>query len=422
MTTTSAPSTLPIDPARWPDVAVVPHGPVHTAVAGVIFRQALRRLPLRIAYPGGSVTGTAGPTMILHRPRAFLARLGRGGLIGFGEAYQAGDWDADDLVGLLTVLAESISTLVPPRLQRLRRLHVRRQPRAERNTPDGARQNIHRHYDLSNELFAQFLDPSMTYSSALFEGDDDLTTAQHRKIDRLLDRTRAGSGKRVLEIGTGWGELAIRAARRGAAVTSVTLSTEQRELALRRAAEAGVADRVDIRLCDYREIEPVEGGYDAVVSVEMIEAVGEAYWPEYARVLARHLASDGRAGLQMITMAHERMRATRHTYTWMHKYIFPGGLIPSVEAMTAALGEAGLSIVDRLDFGLDYAETLRGWRATFAGHATQVRELGFDETFLRTWNFYLAYCEAGFAARYLGVSQLVMGRAAGGQGEQADRG
>jgi cyclopropane-fatty-acyl-phospholipid synthase len=410
MTATSTPSTLPVDPARWPDVAAVPPGPLHTAAAGVIFRQATRRLPLRVAYPDGRVTGTTGPAMRLIRPRAFLARLGRRGLIGFGESYQAGDWDSDDLVGVLTVLAREVGTLVPPGLQRLRGLHVRRQPKAERNTPEGARSNIHRHYDLSNELFALFLDESMTYSSALFEGaDDSLTTAQHRKIDRLLDKTGVADGKRVLEIGTGWGELAIRAARRGADVVTVTLSTEQRDLALQRAAAAGVADRIDIRLCDYREIPPVEGGFDAVVSVEMIEAVGEAYWPEYARVLARHRAPTGKVGLQMITMAHDRMLATRHTYTWIHKYIFPGGLIPSVEAMTKALDDAGLSIEDRLDFGPDYAATLRRWRATFLERAAEVRALDFDETFIRTWNFYLAYCEAGFAARYIGVSQLVMG-------------
>jgi cyclopropane-fatty-acyl-phospholipid synthase len=408
MTTTA--TSIPSAPAAWPDVATVPAGALHAAVAGAIFRNAVRRLPVRIAYPDGRLTGPTGPTMTLVRPRDFLARLARHGLIGFGESYQAGDWTSEDLVGLLTVLARSMPTLVPPALQHLRRLHVRRPPLAERNTPDGARRNIHRHYDLSNELFALFLDESMTYSSALFEHHaEDLTTAQHRKIDRLLDRTGVIAGSRVLEIGTGWGELAIRAARRGARVLSVTLSAEQRDLALRRAAEAGVADRIDVQLRDYREIAPVEGGFDAVVSVEMIEAVGQAFWPEYARTLARHLAPTGRAGLQMITMAHERMLATRDTYTWMHKYIFPGGLIPSVPAMTSALTAAGLTVEDRLSFGLDYAETLRRWRAAFLGRPDQVRALGFDETFVRTWDFYLAYCEAGFAARYLDVCQLVMG-------------
>jgi cyclopropane-fatty-acyl-phospholipid synthase len=412
MTVTSTPEIAVVDPVSWPDVATTPRGPVHAAVAGMIFRNATSGLPIRVAYPDGTVTGTTGPTMTLVRPRSFLARLGRSGLIGFGEAYQAGDWDSDDLVGVLTVLARSMATLVPPGLQRLRRLHVRRRPHDERNTPDGARRNIHRHYDLSNELFALFLDESMSYSSALFESPaDDFPTAQHRKIDRLLDRTGVAVGSRVLEIGTGWGELAIRAARRGAEVVTVTLSAEQRDLARKRAAEAGVAGLVDIRLCDYREIAPVAGGFDAVLSVEMIEAVGAAFWPEYARTLARHLAPTGRAGLQMITMADDRMRAAADTYTWIHKYVFPGGLVPSVPAMEAVLTDAGLRIEDQLDFGLDYAESLRRWRAAFLGRLDEVRALGFDETFIRTWNFYLAYCEAGFAARYLDVCQLVMGPA-----------
>jgi cyclopropane-fatty-acyl-phospholipid synthase len=287
----------------------------------------------------------------------------------------------------------------------------KRAPRASRNTLDGSRRNVHHHYDLSNELFALFLDPSMSYSAALFDSfDEDFTVAQHRKIDRLLDRTGVGAGTRVLEIGTGWGELAIRAARRGARVASVTLSPEQRSLALRRAAEAGVVDRVDVRLRDYREIEPVAGGFDAVLSVEMIEAVGASYWPAYAAALDRHLAPDGRIGLQMITMAHERMRATRNAYTWIHKYVFPGGLVPSVPAITEILAGAGLSIEDRLDFGPHYAETLKRWRTAFRARAGQVGELGFDERFRRTWNFYLAYCEAGFASGYLDVCQLIARR------------
>jgi cyclopropane-fatty-acyl-phospholipid synthase len=385
---------------------------VRAAVAGALFRRVTAELPLRVEYPDGTVTGTAGPVLRLHRPARFLARLGADGLIGFGEAYQAGDWDADDLVAVLTVFARRMGTLIPPRWQWLRHLHGRRTPRAERNTPAGARRNVHRHYDLSNDLFALFLDPSMTYSSGLFESfAEDLTAAQHRKIDRLLDRTGVGAGSRVLEIGTGWGELAIRAARRGARVISVTLSPEQRSLALCRAAEAGVVDRVDVRLRDYREIEPVDGGFDAVLSVEMIEAVGEAYWPSYAAALDRHLAPDGRVGLQMIAMDHDRMRATRGSYTWIHKYIFPGGRIPSVPAITQVLAGVGLSIEDRLDFGRHYAETLRRWRQAFAARAAEVGALGFDERFRRTWTFYLAYCEAGFAAGYLDVCQLIARRA-----------
>jgi cyclopropane-fatty-acyl-phospholipid synthase len=377
----------------------------------MLFRRAAAALPVRIGYPDGTVTGAEGPIMRLRRPGAFLNRLGADGLIGFGEAYQAGDWDSDELVELLTVFAQRMSTLIPPRLQWFRHLHGRRTPRAERNTVDGARSNIRRHYDLSNELFALFLDPSMSYSSALFDSfDEDFTAAQHRKIDRLLNSTGVGPGSRVLEIGTGWGELAIRAASRGARVVSVTLSAEQRSLALRRAAEAGVVDRVDVRLRDYREIESVAGGFDAVLSVEMVEAVGDSYWPAYAAALNRHLAPDGRIGLQMITMADDRMRATRNSYTWIHKYIFPGGLIPSVPAITGVLAGAGLSVSDRFDFGPHYAETLRRWRTAFADRAAQVRDLGFDERFRRTWNFYLAYCEAGFASGYLDVCQLIARR------------
>jgi cyclopropane-fatty-acyl-phospholipid synthase len=404
------PADLRIDPGRWPDVAQSPPPGARARIAATVFRRIAARLAVRVAYPDATVTGTAGPTMQVLRPQAFFTRIGAHGLIGFGESYQAGDWDSDDLVGLLTVFAGQMGTLVPPRLQWLRRFHGPRAPGAERNTLEGSRRNIHRHYDLSNELFALFLDESMSYSSALFDTSRDFTTAQHRKIDRLLDATGVRAGSRVLEIGTGWGELAIRAARRGAWVSSVTLSAEQRTLALQRAAAAGVADRVDVRLCDYREIPPVPGGHDAILSVEMIEAVGQAYWPQYAATLERHLAPGGSVGLQMITMADDRMRQTRDTYTWIHKYVFPGGLVPSVPAITAVLRDAGLAVRDRLDFGADYAETLRRWRASFTARSAEVAALGFDATFARTWNFYLAYCEAGFAAGYIDVCQLVSGR------------
>jgi cyclopropane-fatty-acyl-phospholipid synthase len=394
-------------------VPAVPGAGVRAAVAGVLFRRVTGRLGMRVAYPDGTVTGDEGPTMIVRRPQALLARLGAHGLIGFGEAYQAGDWDSDDLVGLLTIFAEQMATLVPPRWQFLRRLHGPRAPRADRNTVEGSKRNVHRHYDLSNDLFALFLDLSMCYSSALFDGfDEDLTVAQHRKIDRLLDATGVRAGRRVLEIGTGWGELAIRAAQRGASVVSVTLSAEQRTLALRRAAEAGVVDRVDVRLRDYREISPIQGGYDAVLSVEMIEAVGRRYWPAYAAALSRQVAPGGLIGLQMITMSHARMLATRDTYTWIQKYIFPGGLLPSVDAVAEVFARSGFTVSDRLDFGAHYAETLRRWRSAFLAQSSSVLKLGFDDTFLRTWNFYLAYCEAGFNARYIDVCQLVLQRAA----------
>jgi len=235
----------------------------------------------------------------------------------------------------------------------------------------------------------------------------DLAEAQHRKIDRLLDRAGVGPGCRVLEIGTGWGELAIRAARRGATVRTITISTEQRAFAARRVAEAGLADRVRVELRDYRDL---DGRFDAICSVEMLEAVGERYWDGYFAALDRHLAPGGRIGLQTITMAHDRMLATRDTYTWIQKYIFPGGLLPSVTAIGDSLARTTLRITGREDFGAHYAETLRIWRERFGAQADRVASLGFDEVFNRMWTFYLCYSEAGFRAGYIDVSQLTLGR------------
>jgi len=416
--TMTEPAASTIDPDRWPDVAKAPRDRIRAGIAKVLVRRTVSRLPLRVVFPDGSTLGQAeAPVMTLHRPDAFYQRLGASGLVGFGEAYQAGDWDTDDLAGLLAVFAQHVTTLVPKQLQWLRHLHGPRHPRAEENTVDGARRNIHRHYDLSNDLFALFLDESMAYSSALFDVDEsgrpagELTAAQHRKIDRLLDVTGVGPDRDVLEIGTGWGELAIRAAQRGARVDTVTISTEQRDLAQRRVAEAGVADRVRVELRDYRDIVGPARGYDAVLSVEMIEAVGERYWPTYFTAIDRLLATDGRAGIQAITMAHDRLLATRRTYTWMHKYIFPGGIIPSVRAIEdVCRRHTTLRLQDLHAFGLHYARTLRLWRERFRHRASEVAALGFDETFTRTWNLYLAYCEAGFATGYLNVHHVVLGR------------
>jgi cyclopropane-fatty-acyl-phospholipid synthase len=211
----------------------------------------------------------------------------------------------------------------------------------------------------------------------------------------------------MLEIGTGWGELAIRAAGRGATVRTITISREQRELAARRVAEAGLADRISVELRDYRD---VDGQFDAICSVEMIEAVGERYWDTYFATLDRCLAPGGRVGLQAITMPHDRMLATRTTYTWIHKYIFPGGLLPSATAIQDSLARTRLRITEREDFGMHYAQTLRIWRQRFAAHAGEVAGLGFDDVFRRMWTFYLCYSEAGFRARYLDVSQFTLAR------------
>jgi cyclopropane-fatty-acyl-phospholipid synthase len=401
------------DAARWPDVARVPRGRFRAAVAERLMRHALRRLPVRVVPLGGA--GDPGPPALrLNRPDAFYRRLGADGLIGFGEAYQAGDWDADDLPGLLTAFASEVGTLVPKPLQRLRRLYVHRQPEDADGTVRNARHNIARHYDLSTEMFALFLDPSLTYSAGLFDPADDgrpdedrLLRAQRRKIDRLLDMTGVDAGTRVLEIGTGWGELALRAGARGARVDSVTLSADQRDVATRRIAAAGMSDRVSVELRDYRE---VRGTYDVILSVEMIEAVGYRHWPVYFAALDRLLGPGGRAGLQAITMPHDRMLASRDTHTWIQKYVFPGGLIPSVRAVEEHTARTDLVVADRFAFGADYAETLRIWRDRVAARADDLGGLGFDETFRRTWELYLGYSEAGFRSRYLDVYQFLLTR------------
>ncbi|GLX92789.1 cyclopropane-fatty-acyl-phospholipid synthase family protein [Herbidospora sp. NBRC 101105] len=386
-----------------------PRSPLRVRVVRQLFRNAVTRLPLRVRMPDGELLGDpSGPLMRVVRAEDFFSRVGADGLIGFGEAYMAGDWEADDLAGVLTVMATQLASLIPAPLQRLRGVWARRHPRSEEGTVENARRNVQRHYDLSNDLFAQFLDPSMTYSAALFRGEatwENLEEAQHAKIDRLLDETRVGPGSAVMEIGTGWGALAIRAARRGAVVRTITLSAEQQAFARERVAAAGLSDRVSVELCDYRQ---AAGSYDAVLSVEMIEAVGERYWPVFFATLDRLLAPGGRVGLQAITMPHDRMVASRHTYTWIQKYIFPGGLLPSVTAIEQNLGP--LRVAGHHEMGGDYAETLRLWRERYCSRRAEISRLGFDELFHRMWIFYLAYSEAGFRSGYLNVRQLVLER------------
>ena len=420
MTSTQQVSTGVIDPVKWPDVAAVRGSAARAEIARALFRTAVSRLPVRVRLPGGRELGAgsaAAPVMVVHNPSAFYTRLGGGGLIGFGESYMAGEWDCADLTGLITVFATHVTGLVPPPLRKLRRLAVRRHPVADEQTRDGARRNISRHYDLSNDFFALFLDETMTYSSALFEttgfeaapdGTRGLVRAQRRKIDRLLDEARVGPGTRLLEIGTGWGELAIRAGQRGATVRTVTISARQRELAARRVAEHGLAGQVTVELRDYRD---VAGQFDAICSVEMIEAVGERYWAAYFDQLDHLLAPGGRVGLQAITMPHDSMLASKNTYTWIQKYIFPGGLIPSVTAIEDNLDRrTRLRVTGRHDFGSHYARTLSIWRDQFLARRHEVTALDFDEVFIRMWLFYLCYSEAGFRSGYLNVSQFTLER------------
>jgi len=408
-----------IDPARWPDVAVVPNRPLRAAVATRVFRHAVERLPLRVVeangrrYGGGSLSD---PLLQLRRPGSFFHRLGASGTIGFGEAYMAGDWTTDDLTGVVSAFAAHMRELVPAVFQRLRHAVLRRQPEADDNTVEGARSNIRRHYDLSNDLFKTFLDETLTYSSAVFDGEpahstEPLAEAQRRKIDRLLDAANVHEGTRLLEVGTGWGELSIRAAQRGAQVTTVTISIEQADLARERIEAAGLSERVDVQLRDYRM---VRGEFDAIVSVEMIEAVGANHWREYFGTLDRALRPGGRVGLQAILQDDATVRATQDTYTWIRKYIFPGGQLASTEAINSTLrSHTRLHITDRYCFGRHYAETLRRWRARFEEQAGKVAALGFDDTFRRMWSLYLAYSEAGFRTGYLDVAQFTLAKPSG---------
>lgn len=406
-----------IDADRWPDVATVPATTVRAAAARLAFRRVTRKLGLQVVGPGTDITRVSSNSrIVLQHPTDFFRRLGADGPIGFGEAYMAGDWDTHDLVGLLTALGVGYSLLVPAPFRLLRSLLVRRRP-AEDHSVAGSRRDIEQHYDLPEEMFTAFLDETMTYSCALFEDIEDalpppdvhsLAQAQRRKIRAILDLAGVAPGTRLLEIGTGWGELALEAARRGAVVVSITNSPQQYQAASRRVRDAGVGDLVSVDLLDYRQI---SGQYDAVISVEMIEAVGDAYWPTYFATIDKALAPGGRAAIQAITLPHRRMLQISRTYSWMDKYIFPGAVIPSTRAIEDTLARhTTLRVSSVRPMAMHYARTLQAWRARFSAAEDAVISLGFDEVFCRMWQFYLGYCEAGFRTGLVDVGQYLLER------------
>lgn len=332
------------------------------------------------------------------------------GDIGFAESYLAGDWTSPDLSTLLTLFVanrEAIEQVIYGRwwgslLYRLRHL-------VNRNSRHGSRRNIHAHYDLGNAFYRLWLDPTMNYSSAWFEGDrsKDMVAAQHAKVRRALRQCGLQPGERLLEIGCGWGALAEAATREfGAHVTGVTLSSEQ--LAWARDRVAGLAPAPDLRLQDYRDI--ADGPYDAIASIEMFEAVGREYWPGFFATLQRQLKPGGRACIQSITIRDDLFERYLKSTDFIQQYIFPGGLLPSRSAFRAAAQRAGLRVVDEFEFGFDYAETLRRWRERFLAEEPRVRQLGFDTRFVRLWEFYLAYCEAAFTTGNTGVVQFTLQR------------
>ena len=334
----------------------------------------------------------------------------KSGDIGFAESFIDGHWSTPDLAALLRLFIanrdamESViyGTWWGSLAYRLKHL-------LHRNSRSGSKKNIHAHYDIGNPFYRLWLDETMNYSSALFEGDFSRPSvqAQTAKVRRALQECGVQQGERVLEIGCGWGALAEEATTGlGARVTGVTLSTEQLEFAKARMQRLGVADRADLRLQDYRDI--ADGPYDAVASIEMFEAVGREYWASYFQTVHRQLKAGGRACIQTITIRDDLFERYVKSTDFIQQYIFPGGLLPSPKAFRAEARKAGLEVVNELAFGPDYAETLRRWRADFLARDGQVRQLGFDTRFMRIWEFYLAYCEAGFRAGDIDVRQYTL--------------
>jgi cyclopropane-fatty-acyl-phospholipid synthase len=388
------------------------------AAARTVFRllQQLRHGSLTIELPDGSVQTVGdgqGPhiSIHLHNWNAFGAAL-KSGDIGFAESYIAGDWTTPDLAGLLGLLLANRKALDEVIFGSwVGRLAYRLRHLLNRNTKSNSRKNIHAHYDLGNAFYTLWLDGTMNYSSALFEEglDQDMQQAQHAKVRRALRMAGVQSGDRVLEIGCGWGALAEKATVEfGAQVTGVTLSTEQLAWAQKRLAALGVDTRADLRLQDYRDIH--DGPYDAVCSIEMLEAVGREYWPTYFQSLARLLKPGGRACIQTIVIQDALFERYIRSTDFIQQYIFPGGCLPCPAEVRRQAQAAGLQVVDELAFGRDYAETCRRWRADFMAQREKVLALGFDERFIRIWEFYLAYCEAGFDAGDIDVVQYTLSR------------
>ena len=332
-----------------------------------------------------------------------------GGSVGFGEAYVNGFWSTSDLSGLLLLLAQNKtkSNRLHKGFSILTHFYNRAYHLARSNTLVQSKQNIQAHYDLSNAFYESFLDSTMTYSSALFlEDSDSLQQAQINKIDRMLDLADVKAGDSILEIGTGWGALALRAARRGCHVTTITLSEEQYAFAQSQFEEAGVAERIDLRLQDYRAL---EGQFDAVLSCEMIEAVGKEYLSSYFKILENSLKPGTKAVIQAITIPNDRYETYSRGCDWIQKHIFPGGHLPSLGAIRSHVRTLNSLVVSGIhSFGKDYAETLRRWANRFNANRAQIQEIGFDTAFCRKWNYYLSYCEAGFDAALIDVNHVIL--------------
>ncbi len=399
-------------PGHDPELRKAPAA-FRTAIA--IARENWRAGTLTFVLPSGreiliegSLEGPDGRLVI--RDFRFVGRVLASADIGFGEGFMAGEWDTPDLSALLeafTLNFDHLARLVDgnPLMRWINALarifHA--------NSRGGSRRNIHAHYDLGNAFYARWLDSSMTYSSARYEmPGQGLVDAQQNKYATLACEIGLGPDSHVLEIGCGWGGFAEYAAKEvGARVTGVTISPAQHEFARKRLFDQGLADRADIRLMDYRD---VEGRYDAVASIEMFEAVGEAYWPLYFGKVRDVLSPGGRAGLQIITIRDELFSAYRRRSDFIQKYVFPGGLLPSEKRLREETDAAGLEWRGIVRFGQNYADTLAEWARRFEGAWDEITKLGFDDRFRRLWRFYLSYCEAGFRSERTNVVQLSLTR------------
>jgi cyclopropane-fatty-acyl-phospholipid synthase len=379
------------------------------------FAARLRRGTLDITLPDGRVVRCGGlepgpaAQMTVHDYR-FAWRLARGGDLGIAESYLRREWDTPDLTEFLYVFCinhDLIQTMLGNKP--LARLAQLARHWFNRNTRRQARRNIYAHYDIGNSFYSAWLDPTMTYSSALFEEDaQDLTAAQHNKYRRLAEAINLQPGQTVLEIGCGWGGFAEYVATHyDVRVVGLTISAEQRDFARKRMQAAGVADKVEIRFQDYRD---ERGRYDRIASIEMIEAVGEQFWPHYFTQIRDRLMPGGLAGIQAITIQDKFFNAYRREVDFIQRYVFPGGMLPSPQVLKALGDRFGMPVIRERIFGEDYAKTLATWRDNFRAAWPSLTPMGFDERFRRLWEYYLAYCEAGFLSGNIDVRQVVFAK------------
>ena len=376
----------------------------------------LRGGRLEIHDPLGQVTAgdERSDTIIrLHiNDAGFYHAVATRGSVGAGESYMDGAWRCDDLVGLIRLLVRNRDLLdrMEIGMARFGGMAMRGVHALRANTRAGARRNIAAHYDLGNDFFRLFLSEDMMYSSALWAHDaDTLEAASERKLARIAEKLQLGPADHVIEIGTGWGGFALHAAGRyGCRVTTTTISREQYELAKARIAEAGLQDRVDVLLSDYRDL---RGQYDKLVSIEMIEAIGHAQQREYFGQIGKLLKPDGRALIQAITIEDHRYQQALNSVDFIKRHVFPGCFIPSISSMLEAKTKStDLALVHLEDFGSSYAKTLQAWRERFLSRLDEVRAQGYDERLIRMWEFYLAYCEGGFRERSIGVAHLLFAK------------